>query len=158
MTTTQIEGLHLHRDDFAGLFIAKHEANEALRDYAEQFARLALGGQWVDDPTGWLGWDVAPVYGPTGVLVALDFSAITHDDRSPGTRKTTRVEFSPKPARPSFTYTINESAVQGARRLCAESGETNPEYVRATAELLIDMTPGLTMDEHKDTLIAWLGS
>lgn len=45
-----------------------------------------------------------------------------------------------------------------ARDLCADSGEVNPEYVRGCAEVIIDLTMGLTMDEHKDDLITWLGA
>jgi hypothetical protein len=48
--------------------------------------------------------------------------------------------------------------LRAARDLCADAGDLNPEYVRGQAELLIDCHDYLTMDEHKEALIAYLGS
>lgn len=51
---------------------------------------------------------------------------------------------------------IPAPTLRAARDLCAGSGATNPEYVRGQAELLIDTTYGLSMDDKAD-LIAYLG-
>lgn len=91
--TNTIEGLDLHRDDFTALFGAVTDAQQRLRSYAEPFARQVLGDEYVDNPNGWLGWVVQPAYSVSGGLVALHFTAIIYDDRSPATRKTIRVEF-----------------------------------------------------------------
>lgn len=55
-------------------------------------------------------------------------------------------------------FLLDPVMIRAARDLCADSGKTNPEYVRGIAELIIDTSVGLTSDEHKDALIAWLGS
>lgn len=87
-----IEGLDRQRDTYAFLFGLKRDANIALRMEAEPVARMVLGDQFVDNPTGWLGWDVAPVYDGDD-LVALNFTSIVHDDCGPDQRKTVRVAF-----------------------------------------------------------------
>jgi len=96
----QIEGLDAIRTDIAALFETKRSAAQTLRDLAEPFAREAVGDQFVDDPYGYLGWDVSPVFAD-GVLIALDFVQITHDDRGPGRRKTKRVVFGDAPTSPA---------------------------------------------------------
>lgn len=159
MTTTDELNLDLHRNDFAYLFGQVRSTKEDLRTYAQPFARMVLGDQFIDDTHGWLGWEVAPVYGPDSVLIGVDFRATTQDDRGPATVKTTRIDFAPPPvAKPDSTKWIDAIMLTTARDLCADSGETNPEYVRGCAEMLIDATMGLNQDEHKDDLIAWLGS
>ncbi len=52
---------------------------------------------------------------------------------------------------------FNLTHLLAARDLCAGAAD-NVEYVRGIAELLIDTTHGVTMDEHKDMLIAYLGA
>lgn len=147
----------LDQAEFSDRFTALHSARGCLRDFAEPFARGVLGDQYIDDTTGWLGWDVTPVY-TDDVLTALDFVAIIDDDRGPGSRVPTRVKFH-NPARPDFLDRIDQTALNAARDLCADSGDHNPEYVRACAEMLIDTSYGrINNDEHKDDLIAWLGA
>jgi hypothetical protein len=91
--TNTIEGLDKHRDDFASLFQAKVDAAIALREYATPFARVALGDSFVDNPSGWQGWDVSPIYDPQVGLSGLNFTAIVYDDRGPDSRKTIQVTF-----------------------------------------------------------------
>lgn len=81
-----------HRDAFAELFINKRLITQEIRDLATPVARMVLGDEYVDNKNGWLGWDVTPIF-DGGTLIALNFTAITHDDRGPDTRKTTRVAF-----------------------------------------------------------------
>lgn len=88
-----IDDLELHREDLDHLFRDVHAAKEALRGYAKDLAWEVLGETYVDNPTGWTSWDIAPVYGPTGVLVALDFKGISHNDRGPANVRTIRVDF-----------------------------------------------------------------
>ena len=57
-----------------------------------------------------------------------------------------------------IAFAIDSNLLAAARDLCADSGDTNPEYVRGIAELIIDSSYGLTQDEHKDLLIEFLGA
>lgn len=90
--TSPIPEFSNHQADFASLFEAKQVASQRLRDYAEPFARYVIGDQYFDNTSGFLAWDVVPVYRDS-VLVALDFVKIVHDDRGPSTRRSSRVEF-----------------------------------------------------------------
>lgn len=87
-----VEGIELHHSNFHGLFDDIRLAKQALRDYAEPFARQVLGDLFVDNLSGWRGWDVTPVYSDR-VLVALDFVRILYNDRGPDERKAIRVSF-----------------------------------------------------------------
>ena len=54
---------------------------------------------------------------------------------------------------------LDADLLLAARELCADSGDTNPEYVRACAELIRDVTPGLVgVDGVKEVLIDFLGA
>lgn len=50
-------------------------------------------------------------------------------------------------AQPSFA-----DAIDAAKGLKPEAGETNTEYTRGQAELIVDMF-GLSMDDHRDVII-----
>lgn len=54
---------------------------------------------------------------------------------------------------------LDADLVVAARDLCADSGDTNPEYVRACAELIRDVTPGLGgVDGVIEVLTDFLGA
>lgn len=54
---------------------------------------------------------------------------------------------------------LDANLIVAARDLCADSGDTNPEYVRACAELIRDVTPGLGgVDGVIEVLTDFLGA
>lgn len=59
----------------------------------------------------------------------------------------------------TFLNRLDQDLLKAARSMCEDAAE-NAEYVRGIAEFLIDTSgdAGLTMDEHRDDLMAWLGA
>lgn len=100
--TETIEGIDLHRADFVALFDDIQRAKQSLRGYAEPFARAVLDAAYFDETNTWTGWDVQPIQ-KDGVLIALEFGAISYDDRGPTRRSTVRVAF---PQFDAATYSL----------------------------------------------------
>lgn len=53
---------------------------------------------------------------------------------------------------------VDPNLLAAARDLCADAGDDNPEYVRGCAELIIEVSVGLSQDDAKAGLIQFLGA